>query len=133
MPVHRPPAVGHQASSVQHPRPFLVSVIGMDGVRYYGSHLQSIAPGIVPGARVRAGQLLGRIDNSGDVRTTPTHVHFGLSWPTPPGIWWIRRGLMYAWPYLDPGAPVATSLQFPRSRPPMPPPAATSHPAASAA
>src|SRR4029453_7681216 len=32
-----------------------VSVIGMDGVRYYGSHLQSIAPGIVPGARVRAG------------------------------------------------------------------------------
>jgi len=105
----------------------------MDGVRYYGSHLQSIAPGIVPGARVRAGQLLGRIDNSGDARTTPTHVHFGLSWPTPAGIWWIRRGLMYAWPYLDPGAPVATSLQFPRSRPPMPPPAATSHPAASAA
>jgi peptidoglycan LD-endopeptidase LytH len=78
-----------------------VSVIGMDGVRYYGSHLQSIAPGIVPGARVRAGQLLGRIDNSGDARTTPTHVHFGLSWPTPPGIWWIRRGLVYAWPYLD--------------------------------
>jgi hypothetical protein len=32
-----------------------VSVIGMDGVRYYGSHLQSVAPGIVPGARVRAG------------------------------------------------------------------------------
>ena len=78
-----------------------VSVIGMDGVRYYGSHLQSIAPGIVPGARVRAGQLLGRIDNSGDARTTLTHVHFGLSWPTPPGIWWIRRGLVYAWPYLD--------------------------------
>jgi murein DD-endopeptidase MepM/ murein hydrolase activator NlpD len=72
----------------------------MDGVRYYGSHLQSIAPGIVPGARVRAGQLLGRIDNSGDARTTPTHVHFGLSWPTPAGIWWIRRGLMYAWPSL---------------------------------
>jgi peptidoglycan LD-endopeptidase LytH len=78
-----------------------VSVIGMDGVRYYGSHLQSIAPGIVPGARVLAGQLLGRIDNSGDARTTPTHVHFGLSWPTPAGIWWIRRGLVYAWPYLD--------------------------------
>jgi murein DD-endopeptidase MepM/ murein hydrolase activator NlpD len=78
-----------------------VSVIGMDGVRYYGSHLQSIAPGIAHGARVRAGQLLGRIDNSGDARTTPTHVHFGLSWPTPPGIWWIRRGLVYAWPYLD--------------------------------
>ena len=78
-----------------------VSIIGSDGVRYYGSHLQSIAPGIAHGARVRAGQLLGRIDNSGSARTTPTHVHFGLSWPTPPGIWWIRRGLVYPWPYLD--------------------------------
>jgi murein DD-endopeptidase MepM/ murein hydrolase activator NlpD len=78
-----------------------VSIIGIDGVRYYGSHLQSIAPGITHGARVHAGQLLGRIDNSGDARTTPTHVHFGLSWPTPPGIWWIRRGLVYPWPYLD--------------------------------
>ena len=78
-----------------------VSIVGLDGVRYYGSHLASIAPGIAHGARVRAGQLLGRIDNSGDARTTPTHVHFGLSWPTQPGIWWIRRGLVYPWPYLD--------------------------------
>jgi murein DD-endopeptidase MepM/ murein hydrolase activator NlpD len=78
-----------------------VSMIGVDGVRYYGSHLQSIAPGIAHGAEVRAGQLLGRIDNSGDARATPTHVHFGLSWPTPAGIWWVRRGLVYPWPYLD--------------------------------
>jgi peptidoglycan LD-endopeptidase LytH len=78
-----------------------VSIIGIDGVRYYGSHLQSIGPGISHGARVPAGRLLGRIDNSGDARTTPTHVHFGLSWPTPPGIWWIRRGLVYPWAYLD--------------------------------
>jgi murein DD-endopeptidase MepM/ murein hydrolase activator NlpD len=78
-----------------------VSIIGIDGVRYYGSHLQSIAAGVTHGARVHAGQLLGRIDNSGDARTTPTHVHFGLSWPTPPGIWWVRRGLVYPWPYLD--------------------------------
>jgi murein DD-endopeptidase MepM/ murein hydrolase activator NlpD len=78
-----------------------VSIVGIDGVRYYGSHLQSIAPGIAHGAEVRAGQLLGRIDNSGDARATPTHVHFGLSWPTRPGIWWVRRGLVYPWPYLD--------------------------------
>jgi murein DD-endopeptidase MepM/ murein hydrolase activator NlpD len=78
-----------------------VSIIGSDGVRYYGSHLQSIAPGIAHGAKVRAGQLLGRIDNSGDARATPTHVLFGLSWPTSAGIWWIRRGLVYPWPYLD--------------------------------
>ena len=59
-----------------------VSTIGIDGVRYYGSHLQSIAPGIAHGTRVHAGQLLGRIDNSGSAGNTPTHVHFGLSWPT---------------------------------------------------
>jgi murein DD-endopeptidase MepM/ murein hydrolase activator NlpD len=78
-----------------------VSLVGVDGVRYYGSHLEAIAPGIAPGARVRAGQPLGRIGNSGSARVTPVHLHFGISWPTRPGIWWIRRGLVYAWPYLD--------------------------------
>lgn len=78
-----------------------VSIIGIDGVRYYGSHLLSIGPGIAPGAHVVAGQLLGRIDNSGDARYTATHVHFGISWPTRPGIWWVRRGEVYPWPYLD--------------------------------
>ena len=78
-----------------------VSIIGVDGVRYYGSHLQSIAPGIAHGVRVRGGQLLGRIGNSGSARVTPVHLHFGISWPTRPGIWWIRRGLVYPWPYLD--------------------------------
>lgn len=78
-----------------------ISLVGIDGVRYYGSHLQSIVPGIAHGGHVRAGQLLGRVGNSGDARTTPTHVHFGLSWPTPAGTWWVRRGLLYAWRYLD--------------------------------
>jgi hypothetical protein len=78
-----------------------VSMIGLDGVRYYGSHLASVAAGIVPRARVKAGQLLGRIDNSGNAAGTATHVHFGISWPTRPGVWWIRRGVLYPWPYLD--------------------------------
>ena len=77
-----------------------VSIIGDDGVRYYGSHLLRIAAGISPGARVRAGQTLGLIDNSGDARYTPTHVHFGLSWPTRPGIWWVRRGMVWPQRYL---------------------------------
>jgi murein DD-endopeptidase MepM/ murein hydrolase activator NlpD len=69
-----------------------VSIIGDDGVRYYGSHLERIARGIRPGVRVRAGRLLGLIDNSGDAKYTPTHVHFGISWPTRHGVWWVRRG-----------------------------------------
>jgi len=77
-----------------------VSVVGDDGVRYYGSHLLRIAAGIKPGVRVRAGQLLGLIDNSGDARYTPTHVHFGLSWPTRHGIWWVRRGEVWPQRYL---------------------------------
>src|SRR5436190_3164529 len=78
-----------------------VSIVGSDGVRYYGSHLESIANGIAPGVRVKAGQLLGRVGNTGDARGGPTHVHFGLSWPTENDIWWVRRGMVYPWPYLD--------------------------------
>src|SRR4051812_7866803 len=77
-----------------------VSVVGDDGVRYYGSHLLRIARGIQPGARVQAGQLLGLIDNSGDAKYTATHVHFGLSWPTRPGVWWVRRGEVWPQRYL---------------------------------
>ena len=78
-----------------------VSLVGVDGVRYYGSHLEAVAPGIEPGVRVRAGQLLGRIGNSGSARVTAVHLHFAISWPTRPGIWWVRRGMVQPAPYLD--------------------------------
>lgn len=78
-----------------------VSVVGVDGVRYYGSHLQSVAPGVAPGARVRAGSPLGRISNTGSARGTGVHLHFGLSWPTRDGVWWVRRGMVAPWPFLD--------------------------------
>jgi murein DD-endopeptidase MepM/ murein hydrolase activator NlpD len=78
-----------------------VSLVGVDGVRYYGSHLEAVAPGIAPGTRVRAGRLLGRIGNTGSARITPVHLHFGISWPTRPGIWWVRRGMIPPARYLD--------------------------------
>ena len=78
-----------------------VSIIGDDGVRYYGSHLSKVAVGINPGVRVTTGQLLGYVGNSGDARGTASHVHFGISWPTRKGIWWVRRGEIYPWRYLD--------------------------------
>lgn len=78
-----------------------VSMIGDDGVRYYGSHLSKIADGIEPGVRVVVGDLLGFIGESGDARGTAPHLHYGISWPTPPDIWWVRRGEIFPWPYLD--------------------------------
>jgi peptidoglycan LD-endopeptidase LytH len=78
-----------------------VSLVGVDGVRYYGSHLGAIAAGIAPGTSVRAGQVLGRIGNSGSARVTAVHLHFGISWPTRPGIWWVRRGMVPPARYLD--------------------------------
>jgi murein DD-endopeptidase MepM/ murein hydrolase activator NlpD len=78
-----------------------VSVVGVDGVRYYGSHLSAIAPGIKPGVTVKAGTRLGSVGNTGSARGIATHLHFGISWPTRNGVWWVRRGEVYPWPYLD--------------------------------
>jgi murein DD-endopeptidase MepM/ murein hydrolase activator NlpD len=78
-----------------------VSIIGVDGVRYYASHLDRIASGVRRGVKVTAGQRLGLVGDSGDARGRGTHVHFGISWPTAAGIWWVRRGEVYPWPYLD--------------------------------
>ena len=78
-----------------------ISMIGDDGVRYYGSHLSFINPEIVSGYRVAVGDPLGKVGDSGDAKGTGTHVHFGISWQTPANIWWVRRGELYPWKYLD--------------------------------
>ena len=80
-----------------------VSFIGDDGVRYYASHLRSIPASIQPGVVVTAGRLLGAIGATGSARGTAPHVHFGISWPTPveSGAWWVRRGAVWPWKYLD--------------------------------
>lgn len=78
-----------------------VSIVGDDGVRYYGSHLSSVGTGIRRGVRVLAGQGLGRVGTSGSARGTSPHLHFGISWPTAPGVWWVRRGMVQPYPYLQ--------------------------------
>jgi len=80
-----------------------VSMIGDDGVRYYGSHLSAIPTEIVSGFRISPGGLLGKTGNSGDAKGTTPHLHFGISWPTPSqsNVWWVRRGEIYPWPFLD--------------------------------
>jgi hypothetical protein len=78
-----------------------VALVGVDGVRYYGSHLEEVLPGIREGRRVEAGQPLGMLGESGSARGTGTHLHFGISWPASAGKWWIRRGTVAPQPYLD--------------------------------
>ena len=78
-----------------------VSLIGVDGVRYYGSHLLRVNKDIQPGLAVKAGQRLGSVGSTGSARGTAPHLHFGISWPTPPETWWVRRGVVHPWKYLD--------------------------------
>lgn len=77
-----------------------VAIVGDDGVRYYGSHLSQVADGIEPGVRVVAGQLLGLTGKSGDAATTAAHLHFGISHPTTPADWAVRRGELAPYQYL---------------------------------
>ncbi|MCU7728563.1 M23 family metallopeptidase [Actinoplanes sp. KI2] len=77
-----------------------VAILGDDGVRYYGSHLASIASGIKPGVRVKVGQTLAKTGDTGDA--SACHLHFGISPPCAKGSdWWNQRGTVYPWPYLD--------------------------------
>ena len=77
-----------------------IAIIGGDGVRYYGSHLSDVISGIKPGRWVEAGQILGYVGNSGNARLVPHHLHFGISHPTYPEDWEIRRGEIDPYPYL---------------------------------
>jgi murein DD-endopeptidase MepM/ murein hydrolase activator NlpD len=78
-----------------------IAILGDDGLRYYGSHLSGIAPGIYTSVRVKAGQLLGYVGNSGDARGKTPHLHFGISRPTDPHDWKTRRGEIDPFPYLN--------------------------------
>jgi len=60
-----------------------VGVRGTDGRYYFYAHLSQVAGGIAPGASVGAGQLLGRVGNTGygppgTVDQFPPHLHFGV-------------------------------------------------------
>jgi len=70
-----------------------ISIIGDDGLRYYGSHLSKIESSIVPGYKVATGEKLGEVGSTGSARGTKPHLHFGISYPTEKGIWWVRRGV----------------------------------------
>jgi murein DD-endopeptidase MepM/ murein hydrolase activator NlpD len=77
-----------------------VALLGDDGVRYYGSHMSVIDAKIKVGVRVTTGQTLGKTGDTGDA--SACHLHFGISPPcSEVSDWWIQRGEVYPWPYLD--------------------------------
>lgn len=59
-----------------------VTVVGDGGMRYYYAHLSRYAD-IREGERVTPRTLLGFVGKSGNARTTPPHLHFGLSTGNP--------------------------------------------------
>jgi murein DD-endopeptidase MepM/ murein hydrolase activator NlpD len=73
-----------------------VSILGDDGVRYYGSHLSRVQSGIAAGVRVKPGQRLGDVGRTGNANNV-CHLHFGISPPcAKTGDWKVRRGVV--WP-----------------------------------
>jgi murein DD-endopeptidase MepM/ murein hydrolase activator NlpD len=78
-----------------------VTLLGADGVRYYGSHLRALDQAATAGSRVTTGQPLGTVGNTGDARGIACHVHFGLSPSCGTDDWYNRRGLVYPWRYLE--------------------------------
>jgi len=51
-------------------------MLGLGGARYYYAHLDSFE--IESGDRVKKGKILGYVGNTGNARTTPPHLHFGI-------------------------------------------------------
>jgi murein DD-endopeptidase MepM/ murein hydrolase activator NlpD len=48
------------------------------GNEFYYAHLSAFAPSAINGARVRAGDVLGFVGNTGDAENTPYHLHFQI-------------------------------------------------------
>jgi murein DD-endopeptidase MepM/ murein hydrolase activator NlpD len=51
---------------------------GDNGLTYYYAHLLKYHAGANTGDRVRAGQIVGYVGNSGNAKNTPAHLHFEI-------------------------------------------------------
>ncbi len=65
------------------------------GINQYYAHLDSQA--VRPAQRVRAGDTLGWVGNTGNARSTPPHLHFG--------VYRFGRGAVDPFPFIDNAAP----------------------------
>lgn len=56
----------------------VIGLRGKDGYYYYYAHLEAFAVGLKPGVKVKSGQIIGYVGNSGNAQGGPTHLHFGI-------------------------------------------------------
>jgi hypothetical protein len=54
-----------------------IEIKGLDGLTYYYAHMLN-APTLKRGDKVAAGQQIGQVNQSGNARTTPPHLHIGI-------------------------------------------------------
>ena len=76
-----------------------VSIFGVDGVRYYMAHFAEISDDVDVGTSVIVGQTLGAVGTTG--RSSACHLHFAISPLCPNDEWWVRRGVIWPYPYFD--------------------------------
>ncbi|MGH8853389.1 MAG: M23 family metallopeptidase [Telluria sp.] len=55
----------------------VVWVLGPGGQRHYYAHLAHYAD-VAAGMRIEQGRVLGYVGNTGNARTTPPHLHYGV-------------------------------------------------------
>ena len=55
---------------------------------YYYAHLESYAPGLAEGQKVKRGQLIGRVGSTGNASAAGPHLHFAINRMQPGEKWW---------------------------------------------
>jgi murein DD-endopeptidase MepM/ murein hydrolase activator NlpD len=56
--------------------------------QYYYAHLQGYAPGLAEGQQVKRGQVIARVDHTGDAVASAPHLHFAVNSMAPGQRWW---------------------------------------------
>jgi peptidoglycan LD-endopeptidase LytH len=55
---------------------------------YYYAHLQGYAPGLAEGQQVKRGQVIARVDHTGDAVASAPHLHFAINTMAAGERWW---------------------------------------------